>query len=64
MHHHRIWYFPVMGVRRGGCMFQKKGADIKKGGMKKKRGADIPFRTMIEVCTIYLCWGDILKRPK
>ena len=18
----------------------------------------------IEVCTIYLCWGDILKRPK
>ena len=42
-----------MGVKRGGggvvgCMYLKKGGDIKKGGgWKKKGGADTPFRTMI-----------------
>ena len=45
LHHHRIWYFPVMGVKRGVgagegvCMFLKKGGE-------KERGADKPFRTM------------------
>ena len=38
---HRIWYFPVMGgVKRGvegeGCVFLKKGGDIKKGDEKRK----------------------------
>ena len=53
-HHYRIWYFPVMGgVKRtgvgvgvGGCMFLKKGGNIKKGGLKKKGEADAPFCTM------------------
>ena len=37
--------FSVMGVKRGDCIFLKKGRDIKKGGMKKQKGADTPFRT-------------------
>ena len=49
MYHHRIEYFPVMSdVNKGygwggggGCMF------LKKGGMKKERGADIAFCTML-----------------
>ena len=41
MGRHRIWYFPVMGgVKRGvegeGCVFLKKGGDIKKGDEKRK----------------------------
>ena len=45
-----------MGVKRAqgqgrgarGCIFLKKGVDIKNrgGDMKKERGADTPFRTM------------------
>ena len=46
MYHHRIWYFPVMGVKRGmECMFLKKGV------MEKERGgggggAETPLCTM------------------
>ena len=45
VYHHRIWYFPLMGVKRWVACFSRKG-DIKKGGWKKKEGADIPFHTM------------------
>ena len=39
LHHHRIWYFPVMGVKRGVgagdgvCMFLKKGGEKERGLM-------------------------------
>ena len=39
VYHHRIWYFPLMGVKRWVACFSRKG-DIKKGGWKKKEGAD------------------------
>ena len=46
VYHHRIWYFPVMGVKRGGCMFQKNG-EISRGDEKRKGGGtDEPFCTM------------------
>ena len=57
--HHRIWYFSVMGgVRRGwglGCgglhVSKERGGGIKKGEMKKERGADTPFCTMTVLLT-------------
>ena len=36
----RIWYFPVMDVKRGVACFQRKG------GWKKKEEADTPFCTI------------------
>ena len=56
--------FPWWVSRGEVACFKRKWPMSRKGGWKKKGGADIPFHTMIEVCTIYLCWGDILKRPK
>ena len=39
VYHHRIWYFPVIGVKRGGGWHvSKERGNIKKGGMKKERG--------------------------
>ena len=45
LYHHRIQYFPVMGVKGGGgggCIF------LRKEGMKKGRGTDAPFHTMLK----------------
>ena len=40
VYHHRICYFPVMGVKREegsvGCMFLRKGRISRRGGWKKK----------------------------
>ena len=55
-YHHRIWYFPVIGVKRGGrggCMFLKKRRDIKKGGRKKKGGGGLIH--------LYALWLDKLQ---
>ena len=38
VHHHRIWYFPVMGVKRGvGLHVSKERGGFQEGGMKKER---------------------------
>ena len=54
LYHHRIWYFPMMGVHvskeRGG--FQ----EIQEGEMKKERGGDTRFHTMIY---IHICLSKI-----
>ena len=48
--HHRIWYFPVVGVKRGAgeaaCSKRKEGGIKRGGGVKKESGADTSFRTM------------------
>ena len=37
MHHHRIWYFPVMGAKGGGggVHVSKEKGDIRKGDEKR-----------------------------
>ena len=39
VYHRRIWYFPVIGVKRGvGLHVSKERGNIKTGEMKKERG--------------------------
>ena len=42
---------------RGLHVFKERG-DIKGGGVKKERGADIPFRTVISAVGILSCLNE------
>ena len=47
VYHHRVWYFPVMGVRSVHCMFLEKLKISRRREMKKERGVDTPSCTMV-----------------
>ena len=50
VYHHRVWFFPVIGVKRGegqwGCMFLKKVGISRRGIQKEREGTDTPSHTM------------------
>ena len=44
----RIWYFPMMDVKRGG-EWGEGGVHVSKERGMKKKGANTPFRTMFDL---------------